>query len=176
MQIIVFWGRNHTLKDERAERCREKGLSIRRIRGDGNCRYTCLGKCMELDGDQIRQMLIDRLEECWQTIMEHDLDGSALAHFIEETQDRTKVGWSSADSGLCAHPQADVEVLGDGIDPQSSDGSDPEQDNNIIRALYINCNKWGKQPNHHDLLHPHVEVINERPKYEERESDNTDVE
>eukprot|EP00972_Heterocapsa_arctica_P031681 4666324-Heterocapsa_arctica.AAC.1 len=51
MKMVDFFGGMHILKDERAEWCREKGLSIQRIRGDGNSIYTCLGKNMELDGD-----------------------------------------------------------------------------------------------------------------------------
>eukprot|EP00972_Heterocapsa_arctica_P080908 11924290-Heterocapsa_arctica.AAC.1 len=82
----------HILKDKRAERCREKRLIIERIRGDGDCLYSCLGKSMGLDGDHVRQIIVDRVEECWDQIMEHDLDGSALIHFIEEAKDRTEWG------------------------------------------------------------------------------------
>eukprot|EP00972_Heterocapsa_arctica_P065316 9643534-Heterocapsa_arctica.AAC.1 len=85
------WGL-HTLKDARAEWCREKRFIIERIRGDGNCLYTCLGKSVDLDGDQIRQIIVDRADECCKDLMEYDIDGSALAHSIEHTKDRTERG------------------------------------------------------------------------------------
>eukprot|EP00972_Heterocapsa_arctica_P012875 1892752-Heterocapsa_arctica.AAC.1 len=73
----------------KAEWCREKGLVIQRVSGDGHCLYTCLGRNINLEGDHIRRLLVERANACWETIMEHDLDGSGLAHFIEETGDRT---------------------------------------------------------------------------------------
>eukprot|EP00972_Heterocapsa_arctica_P064701 9547564-Heterocapsa_arctica.AAC.1 len=67
--------------------------------------------------------------------MEHDPHGSALAHFIEETQDRKE--WGGAEQiAVFAHiHKLKVEVLGYGMDPQIFDGSDTEQDNNMIRVL-----------------------------------------
>eukprot|EP00972_Heterocapsa_arctica_P055061 8120863-Heterocapsa_arctica.AAC.1 len=82
----------HNLKDERAEWCREKGFVIQRVRGDGNCLYTCLGKSINLEGDQTRHLLIEKVNGCWDKIMEHDLDGSGLAHFIEGPGDINKWG------------------------------------------------------------------------------------
>eukprot|EP00972_Heterocapsa_arctica_P039533 5822964-Heterocapsa_arctica.AAC.1 len=68
---------------------------MQRVRGDGGCLYVCLGKSINLEGDQIIKLLIERANECWETIMEHDLDVSGLAHFIEETEHRK--AWGGAE-------------------------------------------------------------------------------
>eukprot|EP00972_Heterocapsa_arctica_P102848 15157915-Heterocapsa_arctica.AAC.1 len=54
-----------------------------------------------------------------------------------------------------------VEVLGHVMEMQSFDGAETEQDNIVTRVLYSKYSKWGNQPNHYDLLHPHVEVARE---------------
>eukprot|EP00972_Heterocapsa_arctica_P002256 325402-Heterocapsa_arctica.AAC.1 len=86
------FGGVHILRDERAEWCRGKGLVIQIFRGDGNCLSTCLGESTNLDGHQINKILVERVNECWQKIMRHDLDGSGLAHFVQETEDRKEWG------------------------------------------------------------------------------------
>eukprot|EP00972_Heterocapsa_arctica_P023900 3520193-Heterocapsa_arctica.AAC.1 len=53
------------------------------------------------------------------------------------------------------------------------DGYESDQYKKIIRVLYSSYSNRGRQPSHYHLLRPHVEVIKERPTYNERESDNT---
>eukprot|EP00972_Heterocapsa_arctica_P107006 15763264-Heterocapsa_arctica.AAC.1 len=93
--------------------------------------------------------------------MEHDLDGNGLAHFIEATE-HTKHWGGVEQIAVFAHThKCKVEMLGGGMEMQSSDGAETEQDNTVIRVLYIKYSKWGNQPNHTDLLHPRVEVARE---------------
>eukprot|EP00972_Heterocapsa_arctica_P073567 10864325-Heterocapsa_arctica.AAC.1 len=38
--------------DYKSEWCKDKGFQIHNIKVDGNCLYTCLGKDMEMNGNQ----------------------------------------------------------------------------------------------------------------------------
>eukprot|EP00972_Heterocapsa_arctica_P095218 14043159-Heterocapsa_arctica.AAC.1 len=60
-----------------------------------------------------------------------------------------------------------VEVHGYAMEVQSFDGGGGEHEQTVVRVLYSSYSKWGNQPNHYDLLYPHVEVIRERAKFHE---------
>eukprot|EP00972_Heterocapsa_arctica_P087359 12883714-Heterocapsa_arctica.AAC.1 len=88
---------------------------------------------MDLDGDQIRQAIVDRVEECWKNIMEHDIDGSALTHFLAEANNRKEWGGAEQIEVFAHIHKIGIEVLGYGIDLQYFDGSCVDQDKKTVR-------------------------------------------
>eukprot|EP00972_Heterocapsa_arctica_P040918 6030251-Heterocapsa_arctica.AAC.1 len=98
--------------------------------------------------------------------MEHDIGGSGLTHFIEQAQDIQS--WEGAAQlssfarmcKLCVEVHAVVCISWFILD-----GAEELQEQSIIGILYCNYTKWGRQPNHYDLMHPVIEVIHERPTF-----------
>eukprot|EP00972_Heterocapsa_arctica_P093427 13779747-Heterocapsa_arctica.AAC.1 len=82
----------HTPKDDKAEWCEEKGFEINRIKGDGNCLYTCLGESRTLNGNQVRQSLHNRAEELWAHAMTFYIDGGGLISSQKQALDRNGRG------------------------------------------------------------------------------------
>eukprot|EP00972_Heterocapsa_arctica_P034789 5121091-Heterocapsa_arctica.AAC.1 len=70
--------------------------------------------------------------------MEHDLDGSGLAHFIEETGKRKE--WGGAEQiAVFAHLRnIKVEVHEYGMEVPTFDGGELELDHTVVRVLYSN--------------------------------------
>eukprot|EP00972_Heterocapsa_arctica_P050188 7381481-Heterocapsa_arctica.AAC.1 len=73
-KLVDFFHQMHSPKDDKAERCRERGYTFESIRGDGNCLYTSLGKSRKFSGNQVRQIIHSRAAEYWQQCMEYDID------------------------------------------------------------------------------------------------------
>eukprot|EP00972_Heterocapsa_arctica_P042336 6239484-Heterocapsa_arctica.AAC.1 len=80
-----FLCKHHVLKDSKAEWCKNLGLNIEHIKGDGNCLYTCLGKALEMDGHQVRNSIVDKSNVHWQDTMAFDLDGEEYINFLSGT-------------------------------------------------------------------------------------------
>eukprot|EP00972_Heterocapsa_arctica_P094461 13930841-Heterocapsa_arctica.AAC.1 len=78
--------------------------------------------------------------------MEHDLDGSGLAHFIEATE--TCNNWEEFKQiAVFAHThKSKVEVLGYVMEMQSFDGAETEQDKTVTRVRYSKYSKWVINP------------------------------
>eukprot|EP00972_Heterocapsa_arctica_P088288 13020279-Heterocapsa_arctica.AAC.1 len=74
IKLVDFFHKMHTPKDDKAERCREKGFTTESIKGDGNCLHTCLGKSRKLSGNQGRQIIHSRAVDLWEQIVEFDTD------------------------------------------------------------------------------------------------------
>eukprot|EP00972_Heterocapsa_arctica_P042263 6230037-Heterocapsa_arctica.AAC.1 len=46
--------------DSKAEWCKALGPRIENIKGNGNCLYTSLGKALEMNGNQLRDNIVNK--------------------------------------------------------------------------------------------------------------------
>eukprot|EP00972_Heterocapsa_arctica_P097256 14349071-Heterocapsa_arctica.AAC.1 len=78
--------------------------------------------------NQVRAELLERVLERWGKTMEHDIGGSGLDHFKEETGDKNE--WGDAEQiAVFAHiHKMKVEVHAYGMDVQVFDGGELELD------------------------------------------------
>eukprot|EP00972_Heterocapsa_arctica_P006556 959547-Heterocapsa_arctica.AAC.1 len=90
--------------------------------------------------------------------MEHDLDGSGLAHFIDETGNINERGDAAQSAVFARIHKIQVEVHAYGMDMQVFYGGELGRKQTVIILLLSNYNKWGNPPNHYDFLYPHEEV------------------
>eukprot|EP00972_Heterocapsa_arctica_P004146 615577-Heterocapsa_arctica.AAC.2 len=87
-KIGEFFHHKHIEKDDKDMWCKEKGLYIENIAGDGNCVYTCLGKSRKIEGDRVRQIIHDNADTLWVTHMQHDEPPNELADLKNRTLDK----------------------------------------------------------------------------------------
>eukprot|EP00972_Heterocapsa_arctica_P115144 16446286-Heterocapsa_arctica.AAC.1 len=90
--------------------------------------------------------------------MAHDIVGSGLEHFKEETGDIKE--WGGAEHIVVfAHTHTiQVEIHAYGMDVQVFYGAEHELEQTVTRVLLSNATKLGNQYNHYDPFIPHVEV------------------
>jgi hypothetical protein len=70
-----FFTRAQKKIDTKSEWCRQQGFDLVIIRGDGNCLYTCLGRNLEMTGDEVREAIMANAEIHWSEIFDWDNDG-----------------------------------------------------------------------------------------------------
>eukprot|EP00972_Heterocapsa_arctica_P083357 12283624-Heterocapsa_arctica.AAC.1 len=80
-----FFIRSQNQIDFKSEWCKALGYKIHNIKGDGNCLYTCLGKELEMTGDQVRQSIMDKANLYWNEVFKVDTEGEEFINFIRET-------------------------------------------------------------------------------------------
>eukprot|EP00972_Heterocapsa_arctica_P043016 6343331-Heterocapsa_arctica.AAC.1 len=51
-KLYDFFIRSQDQIDSKSEWCKALGFKVHNIKGDGNCLYTCLGKELEMTGNQ----------------------------------------------------------------------------------------------------------------------------
>eukprot|EP00972_Heterocapsa_arctica_P048671 7173422-Heterocapsa_arctica.AAC.1 len=76
----------------KAEWCKVLGLRIENIKGDGQCLYTSLGKALEMNGNQVRDSIVEQYDMHWCEVMDFDIDGDEHINFLGETADRKQWG------------------------------------------------------------------------------------
>eukprot|EP00972_Heterocapsa_arctica_P053530 7883599-Heterocapsa_arctica.AAC.1 len=81
---------------------------------------------IHLAGDQIRAELVERALHCWVKILEHDVDGDGLEHFIEETGNRNERGGAKQIAVFAQIHKTKVEDHAYGMDTQVVDGGELE--------------------------------------------------
>lgn len=131
--------------DARADWCRARGFEIERVRGDGNCLYTALGRSVGRDQGDVRSDIAGWANQHWADIVDIGAVYS-LADFFNETSEIGVWGgeaqiivWATATGRkVVVHSLGDIEkVYGEGPG---------------THLLYSNYNRWGDQPNHFDHL------------------------
>eukprot|EP00972_Heterocapsa_arctica_P021827 3209609-Heterocapsa_arctica.AAC.1 len=78
--------------DSKAEWCKALGLRIENIKGNGNSLYTSLGKALEMNGNQVRDSIMEKSNMHWSEVMYADIDGDEYINFLGETADRKQCG------------------------------------------------------------------------------------
>eukprot|EP00972_Heterocapsa_arctica_P078220 11535640-Heterocapsa_arctica.AAC.1 len=61
---------------------------IEHIAGDGICLYASLGRSRKLNGNEVRQILLDKSDTHWKEHMGFYIDGSAYNKFRLQTMDK----------------------------------------------------------------------------------------
>eukprot|EP00972_Heterocapsa_arctica_P031833 4691032-Heterocapsa_arctica.AAC.1 len=84
--------RSQNQLDSTSEWCKALGYKIHNIKGDGNCLYTCLGKELEMTGNQVRQSIMDKANLYCNEIFKFDTEGEEFIYFLKETGDRNQWG------------------------------------------------------------------------------------
>eukprot|EP00972_Heterocapsa_arctica_P102189 15057427-Heterocapsa_arctica.AAC.1 len=78
--------------DSTSKWCKALGFKIENIRGDGNCLYSSLGKALELNGNQVRDSIVEQSNMHWSDICDFDLDGEEYINFLGGTADKKQWG------------------------------------------------------------------------------------
>eukprot|EP00972_Heterocapsa_arctica_P057646 8503294-Heterocapsa_arctica.AAC.1 len=117
---------------------KKRSSKLKESKGDGNCLYTCLGKSRNLNGDQVRQILVEKAAEHWNQTMDYDADGSGLEHFIKETQDRKEWGGYEQIAAFARNFKITLEIMSFGNHMLTYDGAEEIQDKERIRVLLCN--------------------------------------
>eukprot|EP00972_Heterocapsa_arctica_P017008 2512637-Heterocapsa_arctica.AAC.1 len=161
----------------KAERCQALGLRIENIKGDGNRIYTSLGKAIEMNGNQVRDIIVEKHNMHWCDIMEFDIDGEEYINFLGETDDRKQWGGARqvAISARTENVRVDIHSYGNVVQTYDYDNGD-EQNKRNISVLWCNIQKWGAQPNHDDLLHPIYDKKTKEQNITDKYIDNFDAE
>ena len=131
--------------DARADWCRARGFEIERVKGDGNCLYTALGRSVGRDQGEVRSDIA-----CWATQHWSDIvDISAVYSLADFSKETSEVGVWGGEPQIIVWANATgrkvvVHSLGD---TEKVYGEGPE-----THLLYSNYSRWGDQPNHFDHL------------------------
>eukprot|EP00972_Heterocapsa_arctica_P060694 8954373-Heterocapsa_arctica.AAC.1 len=153
--------RSQTQIDSKSEWCEALGYRIHNIKGDGNCLYTCLGKELEMTGNQVRQSIIANANLYWNDMFEFEIEGEEFINFLSGTGDRNQWGGARQIVIFAKMGNIKIEVHSHGIPCQIYEfDSNDEQNKNTISVLWCNISKWGAQENHYDLLLPIKEENN----------------
>ena len=65
----------------------ENGFKLHTIVGDGSCLCHALGKMDKSKNTEVRKLLINRAPDLWAEVMHHDVEGTELQGFLDETAD-----------------------------------------------------------------------------------------
>eukprot|EP00972_Heterocapsa_arctica_P038111 5612068-Heterocapsa_arctica.AAC.1 len=76
----------------KSEWCKALGFTTENIRGDGNCLYTSLGKTLEMNGNQVRDSIVEKSNMYWSDIFDVYIDGGEYINFLGETADKKQWG------------------------------------------------------------------------------------
>eukprot|EP00972_Heterocapsa_arctica_P032679 4813662-Heterocapsa_arctica.AAC.1 len=87
-----FFCKNHSQQDFTAEWCKALELKIVNINGDGHCLYTCLGKALDLNGNEVRSTIVEQSNIYWNDTVEFDQDGEEYINFLVEAADINEWG------------------------------------------------------------------------------------
>eukprot|EP00972_Heterocapsa_arctica_P048478 7145460-Heterocapsa_arctica.AAC.1 len=92
LKLGDFFCRNRIHMDSKSEWCKALSFKIENVRGHGNCLYPSLGKTLEMNGNQVRDSIVDKSKMHWSDIFDFDLDGEEYINFLGETADRKQRG------------------------------------------------------------------------------------